>query len=151
MQKIWENCNISILSVTSHFACWPDNTTVVVVIRSTWRCTFFNDVDDVAWRCIDAKIDNYVSLKIEPIGKLLNRTLGLRLLISSLPGSALKTHEASAEPRDLTSVLKVLLDRLDIKRHPLSILYVSAEPRDSTSVLKALPVKLDIKILYVSA
>ena len=61
------------------------------------------------------------SLKSEPMGKLINRILGGRLLISSLPGSASRTH---AEPRDSTSVLKALPGKLDIKRHPPSFLYV---------------------------
>ena len=39
----------------------------------------------------DTKIDDYViitSLKSEPMGKVINRIPDLRLLISSLPGSA---------------------------------------------------------------
>ena len=41
------------------------------------------------------KIENYgliASLKGETIGKAINRIPGLRLLITSLPGSALRTH-----------------------------------------------------------
>ena len=52
---------------------------------------FMNDVDDIG---------NYViiaSLKIKPIGKLIHRMSGLRLLIPSLP----------AEPRNSLSFLKV--------------------------------------------
>ena len=42
------------------------------------------------------------SLKSETRGKLINRTPGLRLLISSLPGSALRTHvESLGKPRDV--------------------------------------------------
>ena len=48
------------------------------------------------------------------MGKLINRKPGSRLLISSLPGSALST-----------SVLKALPGKLDIKRHSPSILYLS--------------------------
>ena len=43
----------------------------------------------------DTKIENYViiaSLKSETMGKLIKRIPGSRLSISSLPGSALKTH-----------------------------------------------------------
>ena len=47
------------------------------------------------------------------MGKLINRIPGSRLLISSLPGSAMST-----------SVLKALPGKLDIKRHSPSILYV---------------------------
>ena len=41
-------------------------------------------------------------LKSETMGKLINRILGSRLLISSLPGSALRTHvESLGKPRDV--------------------------------------------------
>ena len=52
-----------------------------------------NVVNDVQ---IDKKINNYViiaSLKSESLGKLINRIAGSRLLISSLPDSALRTHK----------------------------------------------------------
>ena len=42
------------------------------------------------------------SLKRETMGKLINRIPGSRLLISSLPGSALRTHvESLGKPRDV--------------------------------------------------
>ena len=51
------------------------------------------------------KIENYiinVSLKSETMGKLINRIPGSRLLISSLPGLALRTHvESPGKPRDV--------------------------------------------------
>ena len=51
------------------------------------------------------KIKNYViiaSLKCSTMGKLINRIPGSRLLISSLPGSALRTHvESLGKPRDV--------------------------------------------------
>ena len=51
------------------------------------------------------KIENYViiaSLKRETKRKLINRIPGLRLLISSLPGSALRLHvESLGKPRDV--------------------------------------------------
>ena len=51
------------------------------------------------------KIENDViiaSLKGETMGKLINRIPGSRLLISSLPGSALRTHvESHGKPRDV--------------------------------------------------
>ena len=56
------------------------------------------------------------------MGKLINRIPGSRLLISSLPGLALRTHvESLRKPRDVksTSVLKALPGKLDIKRHSL--------------------------------
>ena len=57
------------------------------------------------------------------MGKLINRIPGSRLLISSLPGSALRTHvESLVKPRDVN---KALPGKLDIKRHSPSILYLS--------------------------
>ena len=64
---------------------------------------FWNDV------AIDAestqKSKNYVtfaSLKIETMGKLINKIPCSRHLISSLPGSALRTHvESLGKPRDI--------------------------------------------------
>ena len=59
------------------------------------------------------------------MGKLINRIPGSRLLISSLPGSALKSMlNRSASLAMSTSVLKALPDKLDIKRHSPSILYL---------------------------
>ena len=51
---------------------------------------------------------------------------GSQLLISSLPGLALRVHVESLEGLAMsTSVLKALPGKLDIKRHSPSILYVS--------------------------
>ena len=51
------------------------------------------------------KLENYViiaSVKSETMGKLINRIPGSRLLISILPGSALRTHvESLGKPRDV--------------------------------------------------
>ena len=51
------------------------------------------------------KIENYViiaSLESETMVKLINRITGSRLLISSLPGSALTMHvELLGKPRDV--------------------------------------------------
>ena len=64
---------------------------------------FLNDVANDAEST--QKIENYViiaSLKSETMVKLINRIPGLRLLISSLPGSALRTHvESLGKPRDV--------------------------------------------------
>ena len=74
------------------------------------------------------------------MGKLIKRIPGLRILISSLPGSALRTHVESFESLAMsTSVLKDLPGKYNIKRHSTCILYISA------SVLKALHGKHDIK------
>ena len=111
------------------------------------RHVFLSDNHDVKlfewrrqWHWIDTKIDNYViiaSLSSASACKLINRIPGLRLLISSLPGLALRTHvESLGKPRDVnkrsqsiaclamsTSVLKTLPGKLDIKRHSPGILY----------------------------
>ena len=60
--------------------------------------------------------------------KMINRIPGLRLLISSLPGSALRKHvESLRKPGDVNKrVLKALPGKLYIKRRSLSILYVSS-------------------------
>ena len=87
-----------LLSVTSHINCIVARCLINVVylrvcafIRSWWHCTFLMMS---LMRLNQQKIENYViitSLKSETIGKLINRIPGSRLLISSLPGSALRT------------------------------------------------------------
>ena len=51
------------------------------------------------------KIEKYAiiaSLKSETMGKLINRIPGSRLLISSIPGKAMRTHvESLGKPRDV--------------------------------------------------
>ena len=63
---------------------------------------FFNDVANDAE---PTKKENYVIiaiLKSETMGKLINRIPGLLLLISSLPGSALRTHvESLSKPHNV--------------------------------------------------
>ena len=70
-------------------------------------------------------MDNYViiaCIKTEPTCKLINRIPGLLLLISSLPGLALRTHVKSlGKPCNSTSVLEALPGKLDIRRHSSSI------------------------------
>ena len=62
---------------------------------------YFNDVAYDTESIQKSKIYVIIaSLKSETMGKLINRTPGLRLLISSLPGSALRTHvESLGKPR----------------------------------------------------
>ena len=63
---------------------------------------FLNDVDNGA--VSTQKIVIIASLKSETMGKLIhvNRIPGSCLLISSLPGSALRTHvESLGKPRDV--------------------------------------------------
>ena len=64
---------------------------------------FLNDVINDAKST--QKIDHYdilASLKSEQLGKLINGIPGSRLLISSLPGSASRTHvESLSKPRDV--------------------------------------------------
>ena len=86
-------------------------------------------LNDVANGANQNKSNNYViiaSLKSEPMGLLINRIPGSRLLITSFPGLALRTHvESLGKPRDSTSVLKALPVKLDIKIHSTRILYLS--------------------------
>ena len=85
------------------------------------------------------------SLKRETIGKLVNRLPDLHFLISSLPGSALRTHVSLAMS---TSVLKALPGKLDIKRHSLSILYLSVTSHINCIVSCCL---INVVFLMVSA
>ena len=115
--------------------------TACVFIRSWWRCTFWMTSP---MTLNPHKIDNNViiaSLKSEPMGKLINRIPGLRLLISCLPGLASRTHVGSlCKPRDSRSVLKALPDKLDIKGHSPSILYfISVHVRRFTNVPWPIP------------
>ena len=60
------------------------------------------------------------------MGKLINRIPGSLLLISSLPGSALRTHvESLVKPRDVNKHSQSPC-KPDIKRPSPSILYISA-------------------------
>ena len=74
------------------------------------------------------KIESYVisaRLEIKTMGKMINKIPGSRLLISSLPGSALRTHvESLSKPRDGNKRSQSLACKLDAKRHSPSILYL---------------------------
>ena len=62
---------------------------------------FLIDVTNDAESTQKSKI-KIASLKSSTMGKLINRIPGSRLLISSLPGSALRTHvESLGKPRDV--------------------------------------------------
>ena len=66
------------------------------------------------------------SFKLKQMGKLINRIPGSRLLLSTLPGSALRTDvDRSASLAISTSVLKALPGKLEFKRRSPSILYIS--------------------------
>ena len=61
-------------------------------------------LNDVANDAESTKKKKYVIIASfeESMGKLINRIPGWRLLISSLPGSALRTHvESLGKPRDV--------------------------------------------------
>ena len=76
--------------------------------------------------------------------KLINRIPGSRLLISCLPGLALRMHvESLASLAMSTSVLKALPGKLDIKRHSPSILYICV----SLSVKYIVPDSNSLKVL----
>ena len=58
------------------------------------------------------KLHKIASLKRETIGKLINRIPGSRLLIPSLPGSALRTHvESLGKPRDVKPCLVSMISK----------------------------------------
>ena len=111
-------------------------------------CAFIRSDDDTSfkWRWINTKIENCItvaSLKSETMGKLIEyqaRVLWYQVYQARLRERMLNRSASSG--------------KLDIKRHPPSILYISASLAMSTSVLEALPGKLDIKrhvpcILYI--
>ena len=61
---------------------------------------FLNDAANDTESTQNKKYVIIASFKSEIMGKLINRIPGLRLLISSLPGSALRTHvESLGKPR----------------------------------------------------
>ena len=64
-----------------------------------------HSLNDVAYDAESTQTGNYVInsyLKIETMVKLINRIPGSRLLISSLPGLALRMHvESLGKPRDV--------------------------------------------------
>ena len=64
---------------------------------------FLNDVaNDAESTQKSKKYAIIASLKSETMGKLINRIPGSRLLISSLPGKAMRTHVKSlGKPRDV--------------------------------------------------
>ena len=56
--------------------------------------------------------------------KLINRIPGLRLLVSCLQRTAMRMHvESLGKPRNVTSILKALPGKLDIKRRDPVIHY----------------------------
>ena len=96
-QYVWLSVYLYLpLSVTIHiissFACCLINVvylTACAFIRSWWCCTF--------WMMSPMMLNRHkksiiMSNSLVQLGKLINRILGTRLLISSLPGSALRTH-----------------------------------------------------------
>ena len=64
---------------------------------------FLSDVANGAESTQNKKLRHYCWFEeCSTMGKLINRIPGLRLLISSLPGSALRTHvESLGKPRDV--------------------------------------------------
>ena len=56
------------------------------------------------------------------MGKLINRIPGLRLLISSLPGSALRTHvESLGKPRDVNKRSQSLAKHVESLSKPRDV------------------------------
>ena len=71
---------------------------------------FFNDVANDAESTQNQKLrHNHSFEEWSTMGKLINRIPGSRLLVSSLPGSALRTHvESLGKPRDVNKRSQIL-------------------------------------------
>ena len=104
---IVRNCN---LSVTSHISCIVARCLINVVYLTAcclyqvkMTLHFLSDVINDAESTQNQKYVIIASLKsVQQWVKLINRIPGSRLLISSLPGSALRTHvESLGKPRDV--------------------------------------------------
>ena len=99
-----------ILSVTSHINCIVARC-LINVVYLTARCLyqvmmtlhFLSDVANDAESTQNQKLRHYRSFEeCSTMGKLINRIPSSRPLISSLPGSALRTHVGSlGKPRDV--------------------------------------------------
>ena len=98
-----------LLSVTSHIICIVARC-LINFVYLTACCLYqvmmtLHFLNDVVMTLNQQKNENYViiaSLKSETMGKLINRIPGSRLMISSLPGSALRTLvESLGKPRDV--------------------------------------------------
>ena len=99
-----------VLSVTSHMNCVAARCLINVVyltacsfIRSWWRYTFWMTSLMTPNQRKKWKFRHVISsLKSETMVKLINRIPGLHLLISSVPGSALRMHvELFGKPCDV--------------------------------------------------
>ena len=125
----WEN----VLSVTIHINCSIARCLINLVyltacafIRSWWCCTLWMTSPMTLNRHKNLIISSYSLVwRVNQLGKLINRIPGLRLLISSLPGSASWMHVESLCKHRWTSILEALPGILDIKRNSPSILYFS--------------------------
>ena len=104
-------CEYLLLSVTSHIYC--------IVARCLINVHFLTDVDNDAKST--QKNENYVinaSFKSKSMGTLIHRIPGLRLLISSLPGSAFRTHvESLGKPRDVNKHSQSLVNLISKDTH----------------------------------
>ena len=85
-------CQHGCLLVTIHINCILINfvyLTACPFIRSWWHCTIWMTSSMMLNRKKKSIIKSYLLVwRINRLGKLINRIQGLRLLISSLPGSA---------------------------------------------------------------
>ena len=118
---------LELLSVTTHINCIVVRCLINVMCLYQVMMTlhFLNDVPNDAGSTQNRNYIIIASLKSETMGRLINRIPGSRLLISSLPGSALRTHvESLGKPRDVNKRSQALPGKLDIKRHSPNILYL---------------------------
>ena len=99
-----------ILSVTSHINCIVARCLIKVVYLTAcclyqvmMTLHYLSDVANDAESTQNQKLRHYRSFEeCSTMGKLINRIPSSRLLISSLPGSALRTHvESLGKPRDV--------------------------------------------------
>ena len=114
------------LSVTIHIncsvACCLINVVYLMVcafIRSWWRCTFWMLSQMTLNQHKNSIVTSYLLVwRVNQLGKLINRIPNSSLLISSLPGSSLKTHvKLFRKPSDVNKCSWRLPGKLDIKRH----------------------------------
>ena len=85
---------LEVLSVTTHINCIVVRCLINVMCLYQVMMTlhFLNDVPNDAESTQNRNYVIIASLKSETMGRLINRIPGSRHLISSLPGSALRTH-----------------------------------------------------------
>ena len=113
---------ISYLAYLLHCCTLPDKRCLfhdMYLYKVMMMLHFLTDVDNDAKST--QKNENYVinaSFKSKSMGTLIHRIPGLRLLISSLPGSAFRTHvESLGKPRDVNKHSQSLVNLISKDTH----------------------------------